>query len=429
MSQPRTAEDATPGPDEPQTSPALAAIERATSFRVTYVAVLAFLLLYLFTIEVAEESLRMHFEQVAAVAIAVPVSLRPPAQSIRISLAKSIKKSELVRFWKVKVNVVVLARDNETWLHVNGRARIPHYPDRSAATMAAAYARLLPATATVKVSVAHNTMLSNSILIAYATILFIGLFVYNKHVVHLENEVLDEALELREHAANNALRIEEEIADVRAQLREVEPVNREHREEVSRLQSEQASLQAKLAGLASRERELRGRAERATVLEGEGHALEQLLDETIEDLDSKNTEIRRLEKSLKREQRSGGATGGRAKEGELLAKRMQVLYPSLEVDARAIDDIVALQDETTKLRAEECLKRLCEDADNIGFRRKVGGLPNHLSIYELGFAGKRRVYYTKIHGGRFRVLVVGAKNTQQSDLEYIARIPKGEITS
>jgi hypothetical protein len=106
---------------------------------------------------------------------------------------------------------------------------------------------------------------------------------------------------------------------------------------------------------------------------------------------------------------------------------MRVLYPRLEIDDRAIDDLVALQDEASKLRAEECIKRLGDDADNVGVRRKVGGLPNHLAIYELGFAGKRRLYYAKVRNGRFRVLVIGAKNTQQSDLDYISRIPKGEI--
>jgi hypothetical protein len=58
----------------------------------------------------------------------------------------------------------------------------------------------------------------------------------------------------------------------------------------------------------------------------------------------------------------------------------------------------------------------------------VGGLPKHLSVYELGFAGKRRIYYTKVANGRFRILVIGAKNTQQSDLDYISRIPKDEIS-
>ena len=71
---------------------------------------------------------------------------------------------------------------------------------------------------------------------------------------------------------------------------------------------------------------------------------------------------------------------------------------------------------------------MSEDAGNVGVRRKVGGLPGYLSIYELGFAGKRRLYYRKGDERRFRVLLVGAKNTQQSDMEYLSRLPNSEAT-
>ena len=85
---------------------------------------------------------------------------------------------------------------------------------------------------------------------------------------------------------------------------------------------------------------------------------------------------------------------------------------------------MALRDETNKLKAEEMLKRLSDEAENTLVRRKVGGLPPHLSIFEMGFAGKGRIYYTRGRQRRFRVLAVGAKNTQKTDLEYLSRLPK-----
>jgi hypothetical protein len=54
----------------------------------------------------------------------------------------------------------------------------------------------------------------------------------------------------------------------------------------------------------------------------------------------------------------------------------------------------------------------------------VGGLPPQLSIFELGFAGKGRIYYTRGRSRRFRVLLVGAKNSQKTDLEYLSRLPR-----
>ena len=98
----------------------------------------------------------------------------------------------------------------------------------------------------------------------------------------------------------------------------------------------------------------------------------------------------------------------KARGAEQLSRRLRTLYKSLEVDDRAIDDLVALRDETMKLKAEEKLKRLEEEADNVSVRRKVGGLPDQLSIFELGFAGKGRIYYTRGDAQRFRILAIGA---------------------
>ena len=77
-----------------------------------------------------------------------------------------------------------------------------------------------------------------------------------------------------------------------------------------------------------------------------------------------------------------------------------------------------------KLKAEEAVKRLSDEPETAAVRRKVGGLPPHLSIFELGFAGKGRIYYTRGRQRRHRILAVGAKNTQKTDLEYLSRLPR-----
>ena len=55
----------------------------------------------------------------------------------------------------------------------------------------------------------------------------------------------------------------------------------------------------------------------------------------------------------------------------------------------------------------------------------VGGLPPHLSIFELGFAGGGRIYFTRGRVRRHRILRVGTKATQKPDLEFLSRLPKG----
>ena len=125
---------------------------------------------------------------------------------------------------------------------------------------------------------------------------------------------------------------------------------------------------------------------------------------------------------------SDKAANARSKAADLAARRFRTLYKTLEVDDRAIDDIISLGDESLRLKAEESVKRLAEEADNVSVRRKVGGLPSYVQVYELGFAGKGRIYYTRGKSRRFRILLVGAKNTQPTDLEYLSRLPKSDFS-
>jgi hypothetical protein len=410
-------------------STALVSVDRTVSFLFVTGAILLLFSAFLFTVRGAERLLESHFEQVVNESIQIAASPRPPGEIIRDNLSESVDNSGWVRIWGVQVNLIVKARGGRTWLYVNGQALGRRYQNRDPKIMTQIHATLLPATATVTTSVEHDTALFNSILVVYAAIFLIGFFVHNRNVVDRQIRVIDDARESRDQAAHTATRIEKELGAVRAQLREVEPAAEQDRDEIARLQSEQLELRARLESLATRERELRGQADRVAVLEEDSRVLEEMLDEATGNLTAKDAEIRELEQSLKRTGKGTGAAGGRSKPREVLAKRMRTLYPKLEIDDRAIDDIVALQDEATRLRAEECLKRLAEDADNLGIRRKVGGLPSHLSVYELAFAGKRRVYYAKGKNGRFRVLLVGIKKTQRSDLDYLAKIPREELVS
>lgn len=411
---------------EARNSTAQASDDRMTSVLFVTGAILLFLSSFLVTVRAVERLLQPHFERIVNESIHVTPGPRPPGESIRDNLAKRVENSAWVRIWGVKVDVIVTARDGRTWLYVDGRpGRLP-YRSRDPKIMTEAHARLLPATATVATSVEHKTALFVSILIVYAAIFLTVFFVHNRHVVDRHVEVVNVARESRDRAAKTATRIARELDVVRMQLREIEPAAEKDRDEILRLQSEQQELRARLEALATRERELRGQEERVAVLEEDSRVLEEMLEEATENLVAKDEEIRELAQSLKRSDK-GAAAGRKTKASEVLAKRLRTFYPQLDIDDRAIDDIIALPDETTRLRAEECIKRLAEDANNLGYRRKVRALRNQLPIYELGFAGKRRLYYAKVANGRFRVLVIGAKNTQRSDIDYLATFPREEL--
>jgi DNA repair exonuclease SbcCD ATPase subunit len=398
------------------------ALGRIYSFRFVYVAILAFILLYVFTVKGVESLLDQHFRMVVDEAIVVTDLESSVASQIQTRIDERVRDSVWVRAGGVQVTTIVLGQDGMSWIYVGGRA-VPPPPSLELGELVREAERLLPATADVVVAVPHNALIANVILIAYAALLLQSLWLYQRSIAQRETQRLEDALASRNAAAERTRDIEHELEEIRSHLLTVEPAEREHAEEIGSLQRERLKLQSQLSALAGREEELRGKAAQAIELDQERQALEDLLDEATSELSSKETEIQKLEQSLKKASREPAAkTGGRVREAQQLTRRFATLYKNLEFDERAVDDVVALRDETMKLKCEENLKRLADDADNVSVRRKVGGLPPHLTIFELGFAGKGRIYYTKGKQRRFRVLCVGAKNTQNAAIEYLRRL-------
>lgn len=395
--------------------------ERGDSFLlIAFGSIFVFMLLYVFSVAALEELLDAHFREQVELAVAAPDGLRPVASQIQEEISSRVMHSPWVRIGGVDVSVIVLAADG-SYLYVGGRVVQPPPSVEDLTAMRREAQRLLPATGEAVVSVPHNTVLSNALLLFYAGLLLQGLFVYNRYATRRNSRQLEQALRVRDEAAERASEIQAELEEVRHHLSTVEPVEREHAEEIRTLQYERQILQRKLTGLATREEELRGKAARAVELDQERQALEDLLEEASTDISSKDEEIGELQSSLKLASRAAKA---KSREGDQLAKRLRALYPTIEIDDRALQDLVALRDESMKLKAEQAIRRLDGEADNVAVRRKVGGLPNHLSVFELGFAGKGRIYYTRGRQRRFRLLAVGAKNSQNQDMEYLSRLPR-----
>lgn len=392
--------------------------ERLYSFRVYYVAIFVFLLLYLFTIGAIENALDAHFQTVVDQAIVVTDLDRPISAQIDDALRSHVDASGWVRWGGVEVTTLVLASDRLTWLYVDGH-EIPQPEGLDPTDVLRQAVDLLPAQADVSATLPHNALFANAVLIFYAAVLLQFLYLYTRASQRRDSARLEEALAARDATATRTAQITSELEALRARLQQVEPAEREHGEEIRALQRERVSLQSQLERLAAREEELRGTAAQAVELSQEVSALEDLLEEAGADLAHKNEAIRDLEQNLKKVARGGG--GGGKRSTEQIARRLRTLYKGLEIDDRAIDDMIALRDEVMQLKAEEKLKRLEQEADNVAVRRKVGGLPDQLSVFELGFAGKGRIYYTRGNAQRFRILAIGAKNSQDADLDYLRR--------
>jgi hypothetical protein len=341
-----------------------------------------------------------------------PVPLQIDAQ-----VADILRASPWIRYGDVRVRPLILGADSRTLLFA-GAGVPPLLLDEGDDGH-----RLLPALVDVEVAVPHNALASNAVLVLYAGLLVTTLAIYTRRLTAREQLRLDALSQARDAAAGRAGDIESELDTVRARLAEVEPENELYAEEIDSLASERTQLMTRLADLETREGELRRKSSRAQELEQESQTLEELLDEATRDLESRDVQILDLQSQVKRS--DGGGKGRSSRPADLLERRFRALYKNLEVDSHAIQNLVALRDEGWKLRAEEAMKTLSDEPENAVVRRKVGGLPPHLSIFELGFAGKGRLYYTRGRTRSFRILAVGAKNSQKTDLEYLSRLPKG----
>ena len=391
--------------------------DRFGAFYAFYVGLFALLFAYLITVWIAEAFLETAFQNRVDRAVALLSHTRPLEAQLAEGIHAAVDESAWVWLGGLDVTTLVLAQDGETWLYVGGYGREALTPTLPGTGSASEWMEFLPATARVSVTLPHNALASNLVLILYSTILIVVVYVANHRVTGRERERLSLALSDRNAAAGRAAEIEAELRETRARLGQVEPLEREHGEEIEALERERASLRDRLASLAEREEALRTEAESAVGLAQEVRALEDLLEEATTDLEAKDGEIDRLEQNLKRVTR--GAGRGRTREAERIARRFRTLYKTIEIDDRALDGIAALGDEAQKLKAEEAIKRLADEAENVAVRRKVGGLPDRVQVFELGFAGKGRIYYGRGKARRFRILLVGAKNTQSTDLEVL----------
>jgi hypothetical protein len=407
------------GPEEasPEGRAPGTALQRLASFRFAYVAIVVFLIAYVFSIKALEAVLQQHFDEAITAATRVDPSTGPVPLQIDEQVSSILRDSPWIRYGDVRVRPLILGADSRTLLFA-GTGFPPLLLDEGDDGH-----RLLPALVDVEVAVPHNALASNAVLVLYAGLLVTTLAIYTRRLTAREQLRLDGLSEARDAAADRAVGIESELGTVRARLAEVEPENELYAEEIDSLAGERTQLMTRLDELEAREGELRRKSSRAQELEQESRTLEELLDEATRDLETRDVQILELQSQVKRS--NGGGKGSRNRPADLLERRFRALYKNLEVDGHAIQNLVALRDESWKLRAEEAMKTLSDEPDNAVVRRKVGGLPPHLSIFELGFAGKGRLYYTRGRARSFRILAIGAKNSQKTDLEYLSRLPKG----
>jgi hypothetical protein len=114
-------------------------------------------------------------------------------------------------------------------------------------------------------------------------------------------------------------------------------------------------------------------------------------------------------------------TSRKSKPADMARKRLTTLYKGLDIHDRAVEGYTDLTEEL-KIKVEEVLMQLNNDPSGVQIKRKVFGKKNRLTVLEVVFGYKGRLYFRTREDHQVEVLAIGTKNSQQQDLGYLERL-------
>lgn len=188
--------------------------------------------------------------------------------------------------------------------------------------------------------------------------------------------------------------------------------------ELEKLTQDRSLLQADLDGLRENlqlQRDQASRNEDGMVTEIEN--LEKRLAENQALQESQQSEISALNEKIEELEKTRRKEPGSRKE-PLLHKRLKAVYKNLLFSDRAVDGFSDL-DEELRIKCEELIHQLNDDPGLVTIKRKVFGKKGRQTVLEVMFGYKGRLYFRKTKEGRIDILVIGTKNSQPRDLDYL----------
>ncbi|NDY72440.1 hypothetical protein DO021_12275 [Desulfobacter hydrogenophilus] len=146
--------------------------------------------------------------------------------------------------------------------------------------------------------------------------------------------------------------------------------------------------------------------------------LEDQLNTYIELKERRDVEINELKSNLEKYERKKSA--GQSKRGEFnfISKRFKTLYKHVEMSRKALNGFINLT-EDQQIKAEETIHQLDRDPGSVIVKRKVfSGKKHKATCFEVLFAYNGRLYFMN-HPNKTQVVVIGTKQTQTKDMEYL----------
>lgn len=147
-------------------------------------------------------------------------------------------------------------------------------------------------------------------------------------------------------------------------------------------------------------------------------SLEEQLGASIDSKQKKEEEIEELKSQIKKYERRKNSKNKR-NEFDFIIKRFNVLYKNIHMNRKAVSGLLSLNEEQ-QIKAEELVLMLDQNPDQVIIKRKVfSGKKHKTTCFEVLFSYNGRLYFKNNENGKIEVVVIGTKNTQIKDMEYL----------
>jgi len=147
-------------------------------------------------------------------------------------------------------------------------------------------------------------------------------------------------------------------------------------------------------------------------------SLETKLNAFIELKQKKESEIDDLKSKIKKYERRKGSKFKRV-DYDFMGKRFVTLYKNIIMNRKALSGFLNLNDDQ-QIKAEEIILLLDRSPNKVTIKRKVfSGKKHKNTSFEVLFAYNGRLYFDKDENNKTRILVIGTKNTQQKDMDFL----------
>ncbi len=320
--------------------------------------------------------------------------------ALSINIPRYLNTRKLIR-WGVKPSVVVAT--------TLGTILYPPVSDESEYSLespdplvvAAENYRLMNEGIVVHVSIklGHNTPLSSVILGVYIGLsLLVLYFFYMRGLKKMSQEEIvrsreiDRLVDLEELYKDRLRALGQKRVALKSRIANLKRELEDEKQKASRTEDDM------LEEIILLEKEIN---KNIALQEDQQHEIEELV-EKIENYEQGNRKIH--QKLLK------GAASYR--------KRFRILYKNISVHKKAVNGFCGLS-EDMKIKGEEVIHQLNENSEIVQIKRKVFSKKSKETVYEVIFAYKGRLYFQRTKDKHIEVLVIGTKNTQTKDLEFI----------